>query len=266
MSSEHNKGSILITGASSGIGAVYADRLSHRGYDLVLVARNGGRLRALSERLIRETGRKIEVLIADLTIPADLRRVEQRLRSDTTITGLLNNAGLGASAPLLDSDPDQIEKMIQLNVIALTRLTQAVAPAFVARGKGTIINIASIVALAPELLNGSYSGSKAYVLNFTLSLHQELAPKGIRVQAVLPGAINTDFWDLSGLPVTNLPKEWVMSADDLVDAALAGLNAGELITIPSLPDVGDWQRLDEARQALRPNLSHTHPAQRYMVN
>jgi uncharacterized protein len=266
MNAQQNKGSILITGASSGIGAVYADRLSRRGYDLILVARNGDRLRALSERLAADTGRKIEVLVADLTIPADLRRVEQRLRNDATITGLLNNAGLGASSPLLESDPDQIEKLIQLNVIALTRLTQAVAPSFVARGKGTIINIASIVALAPELLNGSYSGSKAYVLNFTLSLHQELAPKGIRVQAVLPGAINTDFWDISGLPISNLPKEWVMSADDLVDAALAGLNAGELVTIPSLPDSGEWQRLDEARQALRPNLSHTRPASRYMVN
>jgi uncharacterized protein len=264
MSSQQNKGTVVITGASSGIGAVYADRLAHRGYDLLLVARNGERLRTLSQRLGRETGSKVEVLIADLTNPADLRGVEARLRTDSSITGLLNNAGSGAASSLLDSDPDQIEKMILLNVVALTRLTQAAAPAFVARGSGTLINIASIVALAPELLNGSYSGSKAYVLNFTQSLQQELGPKGIRVQAVLPGAISTEFWDVSGLPISNLPKDWVMTADDLVDAALAGLDAGELITIPSLPDVSEWQRLDEARQALRPNLSHTHPASRYL--
>jgi short-subunit dehydrogenase len=264
MNSQHSKGTVLITGASSGIGAVYADRLAHRGYDLLMVARNGDRLRSLSERLARETGRETEVLIADLTVTADLRRVEARLRSDPAISGLINNAGLGATSPLLDSDPDQIEKMIQLNVVALTRLTQAAAPSFVARGSGIIINIASIVALAPELLNGSYSGSKAYVVNFTQSLHQDLAAKGVRVQAVLPGAIRTEFWEISGLPLSNLPKEWVMTAEDLVDAALVGLDAGELITIPSLPDVGEWQRLDAARQAMRPNLSHTHPAQRYL--
>jgi short-subunit dehydrogenase len=264
MNSAESKGNILITGASSGIGAIYADRLAHQGNDLILVARNGNRLRVLAERLTRETGRKIEVHVADLTAPVDLRRVEARLRSDSSISGLVNNAGLGATTPLLASDQDQIEKMIQLNVVALTRLTQAIAPAFVARGSGTIINIASIVALAPELLNGSYSGTKAYVLNFTLSLHQELAPKGVRVQAVLPGAIDTEFWDLSGLPISNVPKDWIMSAEDLVDAALAGLSAGEVVTIPSLPDVADWQRLDEARQALRPNLSHVRPAARYL--
>lgn len=265
MTSQQSQGAILITGASSGIGAVYADRLAHRGYDLILVARNGDRLRLLADRLARDTGRRIEVLVADLIVLADLRRVEARLRSDSAITGLINNAGLGATTPLIDSDPDQIEKMIQLNIVALTRLTQAAAPSFAARGSGTIINIASVVALAPELLNGSYSGTKAYVLNFTLSLQQELAPKGIRVQAVLPGAVNTEFWDLSGLPISNVPKDWIMSAEDLVDAALAGLNAGEVVTIPSLPDVKDWQRLDDARQALRPNLSHTRPARRYLA-
>ena len=117
MSSQHNQGTAVITGASSGIGAVYADRLAHRGYDLLLVARNGDRLDSLAQRLGRETGRKIEVLVADLTNPADLRRVEARLTSDSTITGLLNNAGSGSAASLLDSNPDQIEKMILLNVV-----------------------------------------------------------------------------------------------------------------------------------------------------
>jgi len=257
------KGTALITGASTGIGAVYAERLARRGYDLVLVARNKERLEALAERLVRETGRRVEVLAADLTATADLRRVEERLRSDERITLLLNNAGLGATATLLDSDPDQIDAMIQLNVVALTRLTRAVAPGFVARGGGALINIASIVALSPELLNGSYSGSKAYVVNLSQSLHHELGAKGVKVQAVLPGATRTDFWGIAGVPVEHLPQEIVMSAEDLVDSALAGFDAGELITIPSLPDVEDWQRFDAARQALGPNLSRSVPAARY---
>jgi len=257
------KGTALITGASTGIGAVYAERLARRGYDLVLVARNKERLEALAERLVRETGRRVEVLAADLTATADLRRVEERLRTDERITLLLNNAGLGATATLLDSDPDQIDTMIQLNVVALTRLTRAVAPGFVARGGGALINIASIVALSPELLNGSYSGSKAYVVNLSQSLHHELGAKGVKVQAVLPGATRTDFWGIAGVPVEHLPQEIVMSAEDLVDSALAGFDAGELITIPSLPDVEDWERFDAARQALGPNLSRSMPAARY---
>ncbi|WP_395347919.1 SDR family NAD(P)-dependent oxidoreductase [Variovorax sp. UC122_21] len=257
------KGTALITGASTGIGAVYAERLARRGHDLVLVARNKERLEALAERLVRETGRRVEVLAADLTATADLRRVEERLRTDERITLLLNNAGLGATATLLDSDPDQIDTMIQLNVVALTRLTRAVAPGFVARGGGALINIASIVALSPELLNGSYSGSKAYVVNLSQSLHHELGAKGVKVQAVLPGATRTDFWGIAGVPVEHLPQEIVMSAEDLVDSALAGFDAGELITIPSLPDVEDWKRFDAARQALGPNLSRSVPASRY---
>jgi short-subunit dehydrogenase len=264
MTIQSTKGTALITGASSGIGAIYADRLAHRGYNLLLVARNEERLRSLSERLARESGREVQVLVADLTVTADLRRIEARLRSDPAITMLVNNAGLGATTTLLESDPDRIETMIQLNVVALTRLTQAAAPGFVARGGGSVVNISSIVALAPDLLNGSYSGTKAYVVNLTQSLHHELSGKGIRVQAVLPGVIRTEFWDLAGLPVSNLAQETIMSAEDLVDAALAGLDAGELITIPSLPNVAEWQRLDAARVALRPNLSHRKPAQRYL--
>ena len=123
--------------------------------------------------------------------------------------------------------------------------------------------IASSVALTPELLSGTYSGTKAFVVNFTQSLNNEVAAKGVRVQAVLPGATRTDFWDRAGLPVTNLPSQIVMSVDELVDAALAGLDQGELITIPSLPDANDWERFDAARQALGPNLSRQHAAARY---
>ena len=258
-----NQGTALVTGASSGIGAVYADRLARRGYDLILVARNRERLDALARKLTNETGRSVEVVAADLGSKEGVARVETLLKTDASITLLVNNAGVGAAGPLLSSDVDAMEKLITLNVTALTRLTYAAAPGFVARGGGTIVNISSIVAVGPEILNGVYGGSKAFVLALTQSLHHELADKGVRVQAVLPGATATEFWDIAGLPVEHLPDETVMTAADLVDAALAGLDMGEIVTIPPLPDAADWGAYEAARQAMMPNLSRTNPAARY---
>jgi len=263
MASIENKGTALITGASSGIGAIYADRLARRGYDLILVARNQDRLQALAARLSNETGRTAGILVADLNDTAGLASVETVLRSDAAITLLVNNAGVGAAAPLLQSDLAKMHDLITLNVVAPTRLTYAAVPSFVARGTGAIINISSIVAVAPEILNGVYGGSKAFVLAFSQSLHHELAGKGIRVQAVLPGATATEFWDIAGLPVENLPQEMVMSVDEMVDASLAGFDQGELVTIPSLPDLAEWDAFDAARRAMAPRLSLTAAAPRY---
>lgn len=264
MSSHSNTGTALITGASSGIGAIYADRLARRGHDLILVARNGERLEALARRIADETGRTIEVIAADLNKTSDLARVEDVLRLDASITLLVNNAGLGATAPLLASDVDKMTEMISLNVTALTRLTYAAVPGFVARGGGSLINIASIVGIAPEVLNGVYGGTKAFVLAFSQSLRHELADKNIRVQAVAPGATATDFWDIAGTPIQHLPGDIVMTADAMVDAALAGLDMGEFVTIPSLPDIADLQAYEAARQKLMPNLSRQLPAARYL--
>ena len=261
--SVQNQGTALITGASSGIGALYADRLARRGYDLILVARNRERLEALARKLTDETGRSVEIVAADLGDKADLARIEALLKSDASITLLVNNAGIGATAPLLSANVDTMETMITLNVTALTRLAYAAAPGFVARGGGAIINIASVVAIGPEVLNGVYGGSKAFVLAFSQSLHHELADKGVRVHVVLPGATATDFWEVAGTPVEHLPGEIVMKATDLVDAALAGLDMGELVTIPSLPDAADWNAYEAARQTLLPNLSRSEPAARY---
>jgi hypothetical protein len=258
-------GTALVTGASSGIGAIYADRLAHRGYNLILVARKRERLDMLARRLTDETGRSIGVIAADLNDKSDLARVENLLRTDASISLLVNNAGLGATAPLLASDIDKMTDMINLNVTALTRLTHAAVPGFVARGEGAIINIASIVGVAPELLNGVYGGTKAFVLAFSQSLHHELSDKKIRIQAVLPGATATDFWQVAGTPVEHLPSEIVMRAEDMVDAALAGFEQGELVTIPSLPDRADWEAYEAARQKLMPNLSRQMPAARYRM-
>jgi short-subunit dehydrogenase len=265
MTNQNSKGTALITGASGGIGAVYADRLAHRGYDLVLVARDGDRLSALAKRLAAATGRSVETIAADLTDKAAIGKVEAVLRNDARLTMLVNNAGFGATAPLLQADMARMEEMIAINVGALTRLTYAAAPGFVARTNGTIINIASMVAIAPEVLNGVYGGSKAFVLAFSQSLHHELSAKGVRVQAVLPGATETEFWDIAGTKVAQLPSGIVMSAEHMVDAALAGLDQGELVTIPSLPDIADWNKFEAARQTMMPNLSRAAPADRYRL-
>jgi uncharacterized protein len=259
------KGTALITGASAGIGAIYADRLAKRGYDLILVARDKSRLAGLAQRLRNSTGRSVDTVAADLNDKADLARVEAILRADDDITLLVNNAGVGATAPLLNADVEKMDDMIRLNIGALTRLTYAAAPRFVARGAGTIINISSIVAISPETLNGVYGGSKAYVLAFSQSLHHELVGKGVRVQAVLPGATATDFWDAAGVPLHHLPAAIVMSADDMVDAALAGLDQGEVMTIPSLADKAEWDGYEAARRAMSGKLSSAVPAPRYSV-
>lgn len=259
------KGTALITGASAGIGAVYADRFARRGYDLILVARNAARLEALATRLKRETGRSATPLPADLNSKADLTRVETTLRNDPSITLLVNNAGVASVAPLLNADVDRMDEMIGLNVTTLTRLTYAAAPAFVARGTGTIINIASIVGISPETLNGVYGATKAYVLAFSHSLQHEVAARGIRIQAVLPGATATELWDTAGLPRGSLPASIVMSAEDMVDAALAGLDQGELVTLPSLHDGDEWTRFEAARRALSNRFGNSRAAPRYGI-
>ena len=260
---QSHPGTALITGASSGIGAIYAERLARRGHDLILVARNRGRLNALAQRLSDETGRSVEVVIADLADRADLARVEELLRTDASISLLVNNAGIGATRPLLESNVDKLEELLTLNVNVLTRLTYAAVPGFVARGGGTLINIASIVAIAPEVLNGVYGGSKAFVLAFSQSLRHELADKNVRVQVVLPGATATDFWGVAGTPLEYLPEAIVMKAEDMVDAALAGFDQGEFATIPALPEITDLNDYEAARQKLMPNLSLSTPAARY---
>ena len=259
MSHSRSKGTALITGASAGIGAVYADRLAKRDYDLVLVARNEARLKALSGRLTSETGRSVTPLRADLSDKADLATVESMLRDDQAITMLVNNAGIAAITPLLNTDVADVADMIALNIVALTRLTYAAAPAFVARRAGTIINIASVVGLSPETLNGVYGATKAYVIALSHALQHELAEKGVRIQVVLPAATATEIWEKAGLPYQNLPASIVMSAEDMVDAALVGLDQGEVVTLPSLHDGDQWTRFEAARRAIAKQFGNSRP-------
>ncbi len=207
----------------------------------------------------------VETLIADLTDKAALLKLEEQLQADKNVSVLVNNAGFGGTKSLVDSGVDELENMIFLNVTALTRLSAAVLPNLIAKKEGAVINISSVVAVNPDALNGTYSGTKAYVLNFTQSLFKTLKGTGVQVQAVLPGATRTDFWDRAGLPVHNLPEKNVMSAEDCVDAALVAFDEKELVTIPALPDVEVWNRFEQSRLALYPFLSSKEAAKRYRI-
>jgi short-subunit dehydrogenase len=253
----------LITGASTGIGKAYAQRLAQRGYDLVLVARDRTRLESLAEELRRQDAAS-EVLVADLTQSSDVARVEQKLESDPAISFFLNNAGIATVAPQLQTPVETIEKLIALNVTAATRLALAAGRAFTAQKRGTIVNMASAVAINPERFNAVYSGSKAFILALSQALTRELTENGVVIQAVLPGAVRTEIWERAGTDVDKrLPPERVMDVGELVDAALKGLELGEHITIPSLPDAQQLADAEIARLKLGPNLSWAHSAERY---
>lgn len=263
MTSTQSQGTALVTGASSGIGAIYAERLAARGFDLLLVARDELRLEAAASKLRAEHGVQVEVFKADLTQKDDVLKIEQRLRSDSSISLLLNNAGVAADGLLANADMELLEKLIQLNVTTVTRLASAASASFAKAGRGSIINVASVVALFPERFNATYSASKAYVLSLTQSLNAELDGTGVKVQAVLPGVTRTEIWERSGIDASQIPADMVMEASEMVDAALSGLDQGELITIPSLPNASEWDDFVKARLVMAPNLSKSAAAARY---
>ncbi len=255
------KPSVLITGASSGIGTVYAERFAARGHDLVLVARDDARLKALAGRPGRDHGVAIGIIKADLIVPADLAVVEARLKDDARIGVLVNNAGAALPGSFLTQPTDDVARLISLNVTSLTRLASAVAPRLAKAGEGAIINIASVVGLAPEFGLTVYGATKAFVLYLSQGLQLELGPKGVYVQAVLPAATRTEIWERSGRDVSTMSG--VMDTEELVDAALVGFDRRETITIPPLPDAEQWTALNSARQAMLPNFAQEHAAERY---
>lgn len=256
-----DKPAVLITGASSGIGAVYADRFARRGHDLVLVARDVQRLEDLATRLRAETGVAVDVLKADLTDPVDLARVEARAAGDASIGVLVNNAGASLPGGFLEQTPDAVGRLIGLNTTAVARLASAIAPRLAAAGHGAIINIGSVVGLAPEFGLTVYGATKAFVLFLSQGLQLELGPRGVYVQAVLPAATRTEIWERSGKDVNAMAG--VMEVGELVDAALVGFDRREPVTIPPLPDAGQWDALQAARQAMLPNFAQVHAAERY---
>lgn len=253
--------SVLITGASTGIGAAYAERFARRGHDLVLVARNTARMEALADRLRQETGVAIDIIQADLTRPGDLAAVETRLRDDVRIGVLVNNAGTAIGGSFIEQRTDDVARLVALNTTAPLRLASAIAPRLAETGEGAIVNIGSVVGLAPEFGMSVYGATKAFVLFLSQGLSLELGPKGVYVQAVLPATTRTEIWDHVGAEVDTMTG--VMEVGDLVDAALVGFDRREAVTIPPLPDAGQWDALEAARQAMLPNYRNARRAERY---
>jgi len=264
--SDH-KGTAVVTGASAGIGKTYADRLAGRGYDLLLVARRGDRLTAVAEELRARHGIAVETLVADLSEGADLDRVAAVLAGDARITLLVNNAGTATLGAMAETESAALDAMNELNVTALARLTLAVLPRFKAQDQGTIVNIGSILGFHFLPVSSIYSATKGYVLNFTRGLQQELAGTHIRVQLVAPAATATDLWEISGVPLSALNPNSIMSVEDCVDAALAGLDLGEAITLPSVEDAAPLlAAYDAARIALLGASQTGKPASRYRIS
>ncbi|ENQ5770425.1 SDR family oxidoreductase [Vibrio fluvialis] len=252
---------VLITGASTGIGAIYADRFARRGHDLVIVARDGAKLETLAARLRQEYNVNVDVLPADLTKVSDLEAVEKRLQDDSRIDTLINNAGIAQSGSFVEQTPDSIEKLIALNITALTRLANAVTPRLVQQGKGAIVNVSSVVGFAPEYQMTVYGATKSFVLFLSQGMHQELSSRGIYVQALLPAGTYTEIWDRAGIDISNSSP--MMEVNELVDAALVGFDRRELITIPPLHKETRWNDLDAARQGLLSDIEMSHAAERY---
>jgi short-subunit dehydrogenase len=254
----------VITGASSGIGVAYAEQLARRGSNLILVARRKDRLEALASKLIKETGRNVGVHVADLAKAKDIRSVEKLLADRDDIDLVVNNAGLGALAPAASVDSDAVENLILVNVLALTRLSLAAVRGFQKRDRGTLINIASVIALAPTPGGAAYSGSKAYVLNFSRSLELECAKTNVAVQTILPGPVHSEFFEQSGVTKAMFPEHLYMTADQLVATSLKAIDLKESVVFPTLAEIGLWEEYDGARKKFAKAITTTGvPAPRY---
>ena len=263
MSSE--LGTAVVTGASSGIGSVYADRLAARGYDLLLAARRVDRLEQRAAELKRRHGVRVEIAAVDLSKGEDLERFASRLRDAEKVSVLVNNAGLAHMSSSLQLTAAKAQEEINVNVTAVVQLSLAVLPRFAAKNAGILINISSVLSLFALPISTNYSSTKAFVTAFTQGLQQEFKATGVRIQAVLPATTATEIWDKVG-GVSALNPASVMSAEACVDAALAGLDAGELVTFPSLEKDTLWSDVERARGAVRAVVNTGTPATRYGVH
>lgn len=256
-------GTAVVTGASSGIGKVYADRLAARGYDLLLIARRGDRLAAIAAELRVRFPIRVDVLVADLAHPDGLAEATQKISANSAITLLINNAGTSSIAPVAQTSSEPITNLVALNVTALTVLTSAVLPIFLKRNTGTIVNIGSVVGFTGHPWVPIYGGTKAYVLNFTQGLKQQLAETAIRLQYVAPSGTVSEIWDVMGVPMSSLGEGVLMDTDACVDAALKGLDDGEFITAPSVHDETLVRDYEDASTKLLAATQQSQPAPRY---
>ena len=257
----------LVTGASSGIGVAFAERLAHDGCDLILIARRRDRLDALAARLRAEEGAAVDVIAADLTSPADLAAVERAIKASDSLAYLINCAGAGGYMPFVQLPIDQAESLMLLQVVAPTRLSRTAIPGMIARGQGAIVNVSSGLAFsgalpAPPLPHRAvYASSKAYINTFSEVLANELAGTGVQVQALCPGIVRTEFHEVAGRDVSQVPI--MLEADEVVTASLVGLQLGEIICVPALQDVALLAGLDAARARIFAGVRTSVLADRY---
>jgi short-subunit dehydrogenase len=223
---------VLVTGASSGIGAAFAARLASDGHDVVLIARRRERLQAMARDLRRRDGVEVEVVAADLAHSAGLRAVEAMIATGGAVDLLVNNAGFGTIGPFAALDPSREEEEVRLNVVALLRLTRAALPGMIRRNTGAVINVSSLAAFQPGPNNATYAATKAFVNSFTESLSEELRGSGVRVQVLCPGFTRTEFQERAGIDTSRIPSFAWMSAEAVVDASLAALSRGTVVCIP----------------------------------
>ncbi len=261
----------LVTGASSGIGAVFAERLAQDGYDVNIVARRRDRLEALTENLQTSHQVNVEVIVADLSKSDDLRVVEKRIAENTALELLVNNAGFGDNMAFVQLDPDKAEEIINVQVLAVARLTRAALPGMIARGHGSIINVSSDLAFSGPLgssqlpKRATYAGTKAFIVTFTQLLQSELEGTGVQVQVLCPGMVRTELHELVDMDPSGFPPPIMMEAEDLVGASLAGLKLGEVICIPALEDADLLRQLQEDERLLFETAATGKVATRYIV-
>jgi uncharacterized protein len=245
-------GLAMVTGASSGIGEAYAERLARDRWDLLVVARRRDRLEELAERIEDAHGVAVGVIEADLSRPEDVERVAKEL-AGARVDMLINNAGLAHYMPFAELPPERPRELIELNVTAPVMLSRAAVPGMIERGSGSIINIASLLAFsglvdAPFLPKRAiYAATKSFLVTFSELLAQEVLPLGVRVQVVCPGVVRTEFHSRQGMDMSEVPR---MEPDDVVDASLADLADGVLVSVPGLDDPDVLTRLEAAAQEL----------------
>ena len=259
-------GTAVVTGASAGIGKVYAERLAKKGYDLLLVARRANRLDAIAKDLAQRYGVQVKTQVADLGDAVQLETVAKAISGDDQITLLVNNAGTNFVGPLDSMTVDQLNILVNINIVALTRLAMAVLPGFKSRDRGALVNIGSALGFDNTPYTPIYGATKAYVQNLSKALQAELAGTNVLVQLVAPAATVSEIWDVQGFPLSNVDPNIVMSTENMVDAALVGLERKEQVTAPSVQDEAAVIKYFDAGSALFAASQQTgKPAPRYIT-
>lgn len=257
----------LVTGASAGIGLVFAERLAQSGHDLIAVARRADRLEALAARLGSEHGAAVEVLVADLATAAGVDAVAAHAAARAPEV-VVNNAGFGGYRRFAELDPAVADQLLQVHVRAIVQVTRAVLPGMLERGRGAIVNVASLLAFSAAAPPGNfmparvvYASAKAFMVAFTQLLATELSGTPVRVQVCLPGIVKTEFHEVQGIDTSRMPPR--MTPEDIVTASLRALELGEVICAPAVEDTGVFKTVADAQLAIMANATKASLAKRY---